>query len=298
MPAQGLKQQAALELPGGLHPGALDGGSLGQLREMVPPQGGLAAAEQGPLDGMQQLPDVAGPGQAGQGLGQAGLDGGRRLAGLPRHPRHQPRDQVGEFMPALGQPGQGEHRPLQAVEQVVAEAPRGREGFQGAVGRRQEAHVHPLAAFRPDPLHLPLLEHPQEQRLQARGQIGHFVQEQRAALGAFDGALPVLQRPGEGAADMTEQLGFHEGLGERRAVHRDERAGPPRQAVDLPGRQLLAAARRAVEQDREPGRGDPGQLLQHRGHGLAAVGEDPWGRLGGNHPPTVTRRPPGFKGKS
>ena len=49
--------------------------------------------------------------------------------------------------------------------------------------------------------------------------------------------------PGEGPAHVAEELGLQEGLGDRRAVHLDERHLPLRAAVvDGARRQLLAGA--------------------------------------------------------
>ena len=115
-------------------------------------QGAGAAAQQGPLQGVQQLPEVAGPGQPGQGLGQPGLAaGGAGCAGLQGHPGHQARHQVREFVPPLAQGGQGEHRALQPVQQVLAERPGRRQGLQRAVGGGQEPHVHPAGPARRPP---------------------------------------------------------------------------------------------------------------------------------------------------
>ena len=149
----------------------------------------------------------------GQGSRASAWDSpGRRrgggLAVLPGDPGHQARDQVGEFVPPLAQGRQGQHRALQAVEQVVAEGSRRRQGLQGPVGGGQEAHVHPQRALGAHPPHLPLLQHPEEQRLQARGDVGHLVQEQGAAFGAFDGAPAVpaarrCRRPSRGRTAPT-----------------------------------------------------------------------------------------------
>ena len=54
-------------------------------------------------------------------------------------------------------------------------------------------------------------------------QVADLVEEEGAAVGQLEAALLAAGRAGEGALLVAEQLGLEQGLGERRAVHRDER---------------------------------------------------------------------------
>src|SRR5436309_162281 len=99
-----------------------------------------------------------------------------------------------------------------------------------------------LIAHRAD---LTLLQHAQQLGLQADRPLADLVQEQRAAARLLEQAGLVAARPGKGAADVTEELGLEEGLGDGRAVDADEclaraRAGAMNGARDhfLPGAAL------------------------------------------------------------
>ena len=75
------------------------------------------------------------------------------------------------------------------------------------------------------------------------GHLAHLVEEERAAVRQLEPALAVGDRAGEGAAHVAEQLALDDGLGQRRAVHLDERAARPLAAVvDRLRHQLLAGA--------------------------------------------------------
>ena len=128
----------------------------------------------------------------------------------------------------------------QPVEEIVAEPSGGHLGHQIAVGRGDEPDVG-LEGRRPaDALELPLLQHAEELDLHRGGELADLVEEERAIGRQLEasGLLPV--GPGEGAALVTEQLGFEQRVGQRRAVDRHERAVGARTAVvDGTGDQLL-----------------------------------------------------------
>ncbi len=88
-----------------------------------------------------------------------------------------------------------------------------------------EAEVDALGLRRADRHDLALLNGTQQLGLHAGGELADFVEEDGAAFGRAEEAGLVAHRAGERAAVVAEELGFGEGLGERRAVHGDERAG-------------------------------------------------------------------------
>src|SRR5262249_13888619 len=78
-----------------------------------------------------------------------------------------------------------------------------------------------------------------------------------AAVGELEAALAPLQRAGEGAALVAEELGEEQRLDQGAAVHLDERAAPPRRRlVDRLGDELLAGARLAADEDQRVVRRD------------------------------------------
>ena len=77
-------------------------------------------------------------------------------------------------------------------------------------------------------------------------------------------------RTGEGALLVTEQLALHQVLGQRGAVHRDERlAGTTTLVVDGPSDQLLPCAGFSDDQHRAVGRRHKGYLGKHLAQAVA-----------------------------
>ena len=121
-----------------------------------------------------------------------------------------------------------------------------------AVGRGDDAHVdlaRPGVADRHD---LALLEHAQELRLHRARHFAHLVEEDRALLGGFEDAAPVLDRAREGAATVPEELALEQRLLERGAVDGEERpVGARALAMDRARDELLARAGLALDEDRD-----------------------------------------------
>src|SRR6185295_7200234 len=92
-----------------------------------------------------------------------------------------------------------------------------------AVRGGQNAHVDGNRTAAADALDLPLLEHAQERHLRLGGELPDLIQKNRAAIGGLESTHSPLERSGERAPFVTEQLGREERLRYGRAVHRDER---------------------------------------------------------------------------
>ena len=75
-----------------------------------------------------------------------------------------------------------------------------------------------------DPLDHPLLQEAQQLDLERQRDVADLVEEQGAAMGELDLALGGLDRAGEGALLVAEQLGLEQVLGDGGAVDRDEAA--------------------------------------------------------------------------
>ncbi|MNP12460.1 hypothetical protein D3C76_1046910 [compost metagenome] len=90
-------------------------------------------------------------------------------------------------------------------------------------------------------LQLTALQHAQQFGLHGQRQLAHLIQEQRAAIGQFKLAASVVQRPGEGPADVPEQLALHQRIRQGSTVEADDGfVGTRRGGVDSLGHQLLA----------------------------------------------------------
>jgi WD40 repeat protein len=80
-------------------------------------------------------------------------------------------------------------------------------GRQVAVRGRHDAHVDVKGRVSADALEPAVLEDAQQPHLRRRRQFSHLVQEQRAAVGPFEPALPGLDRPGERPLLVPELAG-------------------------------------------------------------------------------------------
>ena len=115
----------------------------------------------------------------------------------------------------------------------------------------------------------PDLEEAQQHDLHARAHLADFVEEDGAVRRHLEQARLVAIRAGEAAADVAEQLGFEERVGQARAVERDERCRRARAAlVNQPRDDFLADAGLAGDQD-----------LGVRARGAVDVGLDARGSL-------------------
>src|SRR2546428_10362245 len=140
---------------------------------------------------------------------------------------------------------------IQPVVEVLAEAPVGDRAVEITVRRGNDADVDRMRLRRADRAHLHLLQDPQELHLEARRQLGEFVQEDPTLVGAAEAAAPDRHRAREGSADVTEKLRLEQVLRDGAAVHRDEGPlGAIREPVDCRGDQLLAGAALPLDEHR------------------------------------------------
>jgi hypothetical protein len=94
------------------------------------------------------------------------------------------------------------------------------------------------------------LQHAQELHLQRRRQIADLVEEDRAAIGGFEPSALGVDRAGEGAFLMPEQLGLDQGLDEGATIDGNERAGATRARLMNEARdQFLAGAGLAANEN-------------------------------------------------
>ncbi|KAF1068799.1 MAG: hypothetical protein GAK45_01258 [Pseudomonas citronellolis] len=117
------------------------------------------------------------------------------------------------------------------------------------------------------PVELPVGQHAQQPGLGFGWHVADLVEEQRATVGLFEAPAALRGGAGEGAFLMAEQLGFHQVLGNRRHVQRDERLRSAR-AVAVQGmrNQFLAGTRLAIDQHRDVGVAETADGAEHLLH--------------------------------
>ena len=118
------------------------------------------------------------------------------------------------------------------------------------------------------------MKNPQELDLDRGGDVADLVEQQRSAFGGREPAGFVFLGVGERPPDVSEELGFDEGLGDGAAVDPDEWSVAARpHVVDRPGDQLLAGAGFALDENGGVASGDEGQEIPNPAHG-GALGDD------------------------
>ena len=150
---------------------------------------------------------------------------------------------------------------VEAIEEIFAKAAIGDELVEILVGGADDADIDTVLLSPADPLDDMVLQETQRLDLHGQRQIADFVEEKRTLVRFLDLADRLAHRAGEGALLVAEELAFEQGLRDRRAIDRDERALPAHaQAVKRVRQQLLPGAALPQQQDRNIGRGD---LLHH-----------------------------------
>ena len=114
---------------------------------------------------------------------------------------------------------------VDTVEQIASEGASGHELLNISVGRRDDPDVHPdRATHASDRLNLSTLEEPEEMGLHLQAHFRDLVEEDRAPVRRLEPPHAIAVGAGEASARVPEEFRFEEGVGDRRAVHRDEGA--------------------------------------------------------------------------
>ena len=195
-----------------------------------------------------------------KGVGREPVD---LLPQFGRRPHREPERQDRDILGAITQGRDQDRNRGQSVVQVLTECPLIGLGGEIAVRGRHDAHVHLDGRGAAHPLKLLLLQHAQQLGLQVESHLRNFVQQQRAAVGALEGALDPLDRAGKGALLVAEEGRLDQALGERGAVELDKRfVTTVALVVNGAGEQLLSGARFTLQQHRGAGRSGHGNRLQ------------------------------------
>ena len=154
---------------------------------------------------------------------------------------------------------------VEPVVEILAERALLDRLFEVAVGRRDQADVDPEGLHPAHALEFGLLDRPQELHLGLLGDLADLVEEEGAAVGELEASRPRGDRPGEGAALVTEELALDEPAGDRGAVDPDKGlVGAGRAEVEGPRDQLLAGAALAGDQHGRRAGGDGADDLADR----------------------------------
>ncbi len=139
---------------------------------------------------------------------------------------------------------------IESEVEIGAEPPRFDELAQVAIGGRDHARSHRPRLRRADPLELAIFQNAQQLDLQRRTELADLVEKDRAVARHLEAARMMLDRTGEGALLVSEQLALDDGFGERAAVHVDEATvRSVREMVDGPGEHSLAGAGLTAQQN-------------------------------------------------
>ena len=131
--------------------------------------------------------------------------------------------QQGDILAPLAQRRQAQADDIEAMEQVFAEQSLAHPLFQILVGGGDHPHVDLDRRMPADAVELAVRQHAQQAGLQFGRHVADFVQEQRAAVGLLEAAVPLGGGAGKGAALMAEEFGLQQVLGNGGGIERDER---------------------------------------------------------------------------
>ena len=157
---------------------------------------------------------------------------------------------------------------VEPVVKILAEAAGAHFLAQIPVGGAENAQVNRELLGLAHRAHRFFLNRAQQFHLHVQRQVGHFVEEQGAAVRFAEQAFAVFHGAGEAALAVAEEFALHQFRGNRAAVDRHERLFPARaQGVDQTRHALLAAAGFAADVDRRLAARQFADLLLEALHG-------------------------------
>jgi hypothetical protein len=172
---------------------------------------------------------------------------------------HQP----GQVVGARAQRRHGNDGRGQSKEEVLAKLSGRNLAPKLSVGSGHDAHVELSLLRSTDASHAACLEHAKEARLEIDRQLADFVQEERAAVGALEGAEVGSDGARERAALVSEQLALGQVGGDATAVEHDEGASRTSALLVKRMRQhVLAGAGLAEQREGDVGGGKTPQQLE------------------------------------
>src|SRR5258705_1959532 len=132
------------------------------------------------------------------------------LANLLSHARRQPRREIiyqqRNIINAFAQRRNLNREDIQPIKKVHAKSTVVNFPFKIFVASCDDANVRLDRSVSPDAFKLSFLQHPQESHLYLRAQLCNLVKKDRAAVGRFEPADPLMQRAGESSFLVPEQF--------------------------------------------------------------------------------------------
>jgi hypothetical protein len=182
---------------------------------------GICREDDGALEDMGQLADIARPGV----LFESAVSAGREAlaGGVGAETREEMAGECREIVETFPQCGDLERKDGKAVVEVETEGAVDHALFEVAVRSRDDADVDARDLVVADALELAALQEAEELGLDGEGELADLVEKECAAVRGFDAAGAGLHGSGEGAAGVAEELGFKECFGDGGAVEHGER---------------------------------------------------------------------------
>src|SRR6185437_10817556 len=233
------------------------------------------AEREGAFDDVLELTDVAGPRvrhQAPHGFLRHRHRSRRRLLGADL--LQEMLDEERDVLAAFAQRRELHGDDVQPVIEVLAERVLRDHLREIRVRGADDPDVDLHGVRVADALELALLQYAQQLRLQRGTHRRDLVEEECAFVRLLEASLPGADRAGEGAAHVTEELGFEQRFGNGAAVERDEAIRAPRTAVvNRARRQLFAGPGLARNQNRARRARDGLEQVKQVPHRVAASDE-------------------------
>src|SRR4030095_1142760 len=110
---------------------------------------------------------------------------------------------------------------VESVKQILAQLAIFNRSEGWAVGCRDSAHGDCNVFITTDAPDLAFFEHPQKFWLNFQRHFSDFVEKQRTAISLFETTKMAVDGAVKGALLVTEQLAFHQGRRNRRAIERE-----------------------------------------------------------------------------
>ena len=176
--------------------------------------------DDGALEHMGQLTNVAGPRVLPEGVESAGQ---KALAGsVGAKPCEEMAGERGQVVETFAQCGNFQREDGEAVVEVETEGAVDDPLFKVTVRGGDDADVDARDLVIADALEFATLQEAEKLGLDGEREFADLVQEERASVRGFDAAGAGLDGSGEGAAGVAEELGLEKCLGDGSAVEYGE----------------------------------------------------------------------------
>ena len=226
---------------------------------------GARIEDQHALDDILEFAHVAGPVVVGQRFERFFADLHARAAVLAAKLGQKLARQQRNVLLALAQRRHKKRNHVEAIEEIFAEVALGDLFFEILVGGGDEAHIDAQGLRAADRREQLVVEGAEHLGLGFEAHVADFVEEERSAVGALEGAALLRRSAGLRAVAIAEELGLDVRLGNGGAVELDEDAVAAQAlGVNGAGDEFLAGARFAVDEDAAVGGRHEANLLAQR----------------------------------